>query len=66
LNFVLFENIIEMVKKDKQPQSLYGSQSGSRQYVSWNTNMDKVLVAVLYDQLVQGNKDDGHWKDPTY
>ena len=55
-----------MVRKDKQPQSLSGSQSGSRQYVSWNANMDKVLVAVLYDQLVQGNKDDGHWKDPTY
>jgi hypothetical protein len=66
LNFVLFENIIEMGRKDKQPQSLSGSQSGSRQYVQWNTDMDKALAAVLYDQLAQGNKEDGHWKDPTY
>ena len=55
-----------MGRKDKQPQSLSGSQSGSRQYVQWNTDMDKALAAVLYDQLAQGNKEDGHWKDPTY
>jgi hypothetical protein len=28
--------------------------------------MDKALATVLYDQLAQGNKEDGHWKDPTY
>jgi hypothetical protein len=66
LNFVLFENIIEMGRKDKQSQSLSGSQSGSRQYVQWNIDMDKALAVVSYDQLVQGNKEDGHWKDPTY
>ena len=55
-----------MERKDQQPQSLSGSQSGSRQYVQWNTDMDKALAAVLYDQLAQGNKEDGHWKDPTY
>jgi hypothetical protein len=51
-----------MGRKDKLPQSLFGS----RQYVQWNTDMDKALAVVLYDQLAQGNKDDGHWKDPTY
>ena len=55
-----------MGRKDKQPQSLSGSQSGSRQYVQWNTNMDKALAAVLYDQLAQDNKEDRHWKNPTY
>ena len=47
-----------MGRKDKQPQSLYGSQSQSqsqsqshsRQYIQWNAEMDKALASILYDQ----------------
>ena len=53
-----------MRRKDKQPQSLSGSQSQShsRQYIQWNAEMDKALASILYDQLTQGNREDGYWK----
>ena len=51
-------------KKKKQPQSPSGSQSHSRQYIQWNTNteIDKALASILYDQLAQGNWEDVYWK----
>ena len=59
-------------KKKKQPQSPSGSQtqsqpqsqSHSRQYIQWNTDteMDKALASILYDQLAQGNWEDVYWK----
>ena len=62
-----------MGRKDKQPQSLSRpqsqsqSQSHSRQYIQWNTDteMDKALASILYDQLAQGNKD-AYWKEEAY
>ena len=60
-----------MRRKDKQPQSLSRSQSQSqshsRQYIQWNTDteMDKALASILYDQLAQGNKD-AYWKEVAY
>ena len=53
-----------MGRKDKQPQSLSGSQSQShsRQYIQWNAEMDKALASILYDQLAQGNREDVYWK----
>ena len=57
-----------MGRKDKQPQSLSGSQSKSqsqshsRQYIQWNAEMDKALASILYDQLAQGNREDVYWK----
>ena len=63
-----------MGRKDKQLQSPSGSQSQSQsqshsgQYIQWNTNteMDKALANILYDQLAQGNREDGYWKEVAY
>ena len=61
-----------MGRKDKQPQSLSRSQSQSqsqshsRQYIQWNAEMDKALASILYDQLAQGNREDGYWKEVAY
>ena len=55
-------------KKKKQPQSPTGSQTHSRQNSKWNTNteMDKALASILYDQLAQGNWEDVYWKQVAY
>ena len=63
-----------MGRKDKQSKSPSGSQSQSqsqthsRQYIQWNTNtkMDKALANILHDQLAQGNKEDGYYKEVAY
>ena len=28
--------------------------------------MDKALANILYDQLAQGNREDGYWKEVAY
>ena len=28
--------------------------------------MDKALASILYDQLAQGNREDGYWKEVAY
>ncbi|XP_074320310.1 uncharacterized protein LOC141657085 isoform X2 [Silene latifolia] len=51
---------------EKRKQVLVPTQPKKRGYISWNSQMDALLISVLYNQVSQGNKGDGDWKPQAY
>lgn len=52
-----------MSDKGKQVSN---NQPKKRGYVTWNSQMDAILISVFYEQATQGNKGDGDWKPQAY
>ncbi|RAL50130.1 hypothetical protein DM860_007804 [Cuscuta australis] len=42
------------------------TQGKKRRYLTWNGQMDGILISVLYDQIKEGNKGDGDRKPQAY
>ncbi|XP_074306110.1 uncharacterized protein LOC141641342 [Silene latifolia] len=55
-----------VVMAEKRKQVLVPTQPKKRGYISWNSQMDALLISVLYNQVSQGNKGDGDWKPQAY